>query len=114
MRHDPELASSPPVRYILGSGKEITLYFPLIVRCARTISSRSSRGVRSFLPSSEGRENPLRIVALVYPENVPGNEDQEERVDVRIEAAEGQQVKNLRYEATLVAEAYLAACLLSL
>ena len=43
-----------------------------------------------------------------------GNEDQEERVDVRIEAAEGQQVKNLRYGATLVAEAYLAACLLSL
>jgi hypothetical protein len=47
---------------------------------------------------------PLRIVALVYPENVPGSEDEEERVDLQIEVAEGQEVRDLRYEATLVAQ----------
>ena len=47
---------------------------------------------------------PLRIVALVYPENVPGSEDEEERVNLQIEVAEGQEVSALRYEATLVAQ----------
>jgi hypothetical protein len=45
----------------------------------------------------------LRVVALVYPEEVPGSED-EERVEVQIRVAEGQEVRNLRYEATLVAQ----------
>jgi hypothetical protein len=48
--------------------------------------------------------DPLRIVALVYPEEVPGSEDEEERVDLQIEVAEGQEVRDLRYEATLVAQ----------
>ena len=47
--------------------------------------------------------DPLRVVAVVYPEDVPGSED-EERVDVQIRVAEGQKVRNLRYEATLVAQ----------
>ena len=47
---------------------------------------------------------PLRMVALVYPEEVPGSEGEEERVDLQIEVAEGQEVKDLRYEATLVAQ----------
>jgi hypothetical protein len=47
---------------------------------------------------------PLRIDALVYPENVPGSEDEEERVDLQIEVAEGKEVSDLRYEATLVAQ----------
>jgi len=47
--------------------------------------------------------DPLRVVAMVYPEEVPGSED-EERVDAQIRVAEGQEVKDLRYEATLVAE----------
>ena len=48
--------------------------------------------------------DPLRIVALVYPENVPGSEDEEERVDLQIEVAEGEEARDLRYEATLVAQ----------
>jgi hypothetical protein len=48
--------------------------------------------------------DPLRIVALVYPEEIPGSEDEEERVDAQIEVAEGQEVRDLRYEATLVAQ----------
>ncbi len=47
---------------------------------------------------------PLRIVALVYPDEVPGSEDEEERVDLQIEVAEGQEVSDLRYEVTLVAQ----------
>jgi hypothetical protein len=41
---------------------------------------------------------------LVYPEEVPGSEDEEEKVDLQIEVAEGQEVRDLRYEATLVAQ----------
>jgi hypothetical protein len=48
--------------------------------------------------------DPLQIVALVYPEEVPGSEDEEEKVDLQIEVAEGQEVRDLRYEATLVAQ----------
>ncbi len=44
---------------------------------------------------------PLRIVAVVYPEEVPGTED-EEKVDVDLEVAKGDELRNLRYEATLV------------
>ncbi len=47
--------------------------------------------------------DPLRVVTLVYPEEVPGSEDGE-RVDAQIRVAEGQEVRNLRYEATLVAK----------
>lgn len=44
---------------------------------------------------------PLRIVAVVYPEE--GTED-EEAVDVQLEVAEGEEVRDLRYEAALVAQ----------
>lgn len=47
--------------------------------------------------------DPLRIVTVVYPEEVPGSED-EEKVDLQIEVAEGEEVGGLRYEATLVAQ----------
>jgi hypothetical protein len=47
--------------------------------------------------------DPLRIVTEVYPEDVPGSED-EEKVDVQLEVAEGEEVGGLRYEATLVAQ----------
>ncbi len=46
---------------------------------------------------------PLRIVAVVYPEERAGTED-EETVDVQLEVAEGEEVEELRYEATLVAQ----------
>ncbi len=45
---------------------------------------------------------PLRLVAVVYPEEGAGTED-EETVDVQLEVAEGEEVGGLRYEATLVA-----------
>jgi hypothetical protein len=48
--------------------------------------------------------DPLRIVALVYPEEVGGTDDEEEEIGVRLEVAEGEVVRDLRYEATLVAE----------
>ena len=44
---------------------------------------------------------PLRIVASVYPEEITGSED-EEKVDLQLEVAEGKEVRDLRYEATLV------------
>ena len=44
---------------------------------------------------------PLRLVAVVYPEEGAGTED-EETVDVQLEVAEGEEVEDLRYEATLV------------
>ena len=43
---------------------------------------------------------PLRIVASVYPEEITGSED-EEKVDLQLEVAEGKEVRDLRYEATL-------------
>jgi hypothetical protein len=48
--------------------------------------------------------DPLRIVAIVYPEQVSGADDEEEKVDVQLEVAEGKEVRNLQYEATLVTE----------
>jgi hypothetical protein len=48
--------------------------------------------------------DPLRIVAVVYPEEVSGTDDEEEEVEVQLEVAEGGEVRNLQYEATLVAE----------
>jgi hypothetical protein len=47
--------------------------------------------------------DPLRIVTQVYPEEVPGSED-EEKVDMQIEVAEGEEIGGLRYEATIIAE----------
>jgi hypothetical protein len=38
MRHDPGLAASPPVRYMLEVERSGYSPFPLIVRCGRTIS----------------------------------------------------------------------------
>jgi hypothetical protein len=47
--------------------------------------------------------DPLRIVTEVYPEDVPGSEE-EEKVDLRLRVAEGEEVGGLRYKATLVAQ----------
>jgi hypothetical protein len=47
--------------------------------------------------------DPLQIVTEVYPEEVPGSED-EEKVEVQLKVAEGKVVGGLRYEATLVAQ----------
>jgi hypothetical protein len=47
--------------------------------------------------------DPLRIATVVYPEEVPGSED-EEMVEVQLKVAEGKEVGDLRYEATLVAQ----------
>lgn len=48
--------------------------------------------------------DPLQIAALVYPEEVGGTDDEEEEIGVQLEVAEGEEVRDLRYEATLVAE----------
>jgi hypothetical protein len=47
--------------------------------------------------------DPLRIVTEVYPEDVPGSEE-EEKVDLQLRVAEGKEVGGLRYKATLVAQ----------
>ncbi len=47
--------------------------------------------------------DPLRIATVVYPEEVPGSED-EEKVDLQIQVPEGDEVRDLRYEATLIAQ----------
>jgi hypothetical protein len=47
---------------------------------------------------------PLRIVAIVYPEQIGGADDEEEGVEVQLEVAEGEEVRNLQYEAKLVTE----------
>ena len=46
---------------------------------------------------------PLRIEAVVYPEEGAGTDD-ESTVDVQLEVAEGEEAGGLRYEATLVAQ----------
>jgi hypothetical protein len=38
-------------------------------------------------------DDPLRIVAIVYPEQVSGADDEEEKVDVQLEVAEGKEVR---------------------
>lgn len=45
---------------------------------------------------------PLDIGAVVQPEEAAGTEDDEEEVRVRLEVAEGEEVRELSYEATLV------------
>ena len=45
---------------------------------------------------------PLKIEAVVYPEPAAGAEEDEEEVEVRLKTAEGEELKDLRYEATLV------------
>jgi hypothetical protein len=45
---------------------------------------------------------PLEIRALVYPEPAAGADEDEEEVEVQLKVAEEQEVKDLRYEATLV------------
>ena len=45
---------------------------------------------------------PLEIGAVVYPEPAAGADEDEEEVEVQLKVAEGQEVKDLRYEATLV------------
>jgi hypothetical protein len=47
--------------------------------------------------------DPLRIVTQVYPEEVPGSED-EEKVDLQIKVAEGEELGGLRYKATMIAQ----------
>jgi hypothetical protein len=48
--------------------------------------------------------DPLRIVAVVYPEEIGGTDDEEETVEVQLEVPEGEELRDLRYEATLVAQ----------
>ncbi len=45
---------------------------------------------------------PLEIRAVVYPEPAAGADEDEEEVEVQLKVVEGQEVKDLRYEATLV------------
>ena len=45
---------------------------------------------------------PLKIAAVVYPEQAVGADEDEEQVEVRLKVKEGEQLKNLRYEAMLV------------
>jgi hypothetical protein len=47
--------------------------------------------------------DPLRIVAVVYPEEVGGTDDEESAVEVQLEVPEGEELNDLHYEATLVA-----------
>ena len=45
---------------------------------------------------------PLNIRAVVYPEPAAGSDSDTEEVEVRLKVKEGEEVKDLRYEATLV------------
>jgi hypothetical protein len=47
---------------------------------------------------------PLRILAVVYPEEIGGTDDEEETVEVQLEVPIGEEFKDLHYEATLVAQ----------
>ena len=46
----------------------------------------------------------LRIVAVVYPEELGGADDEEEAVEVQLEVPEGEELNDLHYEAALVAQ----------
>jgi hypothetical protein len=45
---------------------------------------------------------PLEIGAVVYPEPSAGADEDTEEVEVQLEVKEGEEIKDLRYEATLV------------
>jgi hypothetical protein len=45
---------------------------------------------------------PLEINAVVYPELAAGADEDTEEIEVQLEVKEGEEVKDLRYEATLV------------
>jgi hypothetical protein len=45
---------------------------------------------------------PLEIGAVVYPEPAAGADEDTEEVEVQLEVKEGEEAKDLRYEATLV------------
>ena len=45
---------------------------------------------------------PLEIGAVVYPEPAAGADEDEEQVEVQLGVKEGREVRDLRYEATLV------------
>jgi hypothetical protein len=48
--------------------------------------------------------DPLRIAAVVYPEEVGGTDEEEGEVEVRLEVAGGEEVRDLQYGVTLIAE----------
>jgi hypothetical protein len=41
---------------------------------------------------------------VVYTEEIGGTDDEEETVEVQLEVPEGEELRDLRYEATLVAQ----------
>jgi len=45
---------------------------------------------------------PLKVGAVVYPEPAAGADENEEGVEVQLKVKEGREVRDLRYEATLV------------
>ena len=45
---------------------------------------------------------PLEISAVVYPEPAAGAEEDEEEVEVQLRVKEDEEIRDLRYEATLV------------
>ena len=45
---------------------------------------------------------PLEIGAVVYPESAAGADEDEEEVEVQLEVEEGEEIRDLRYEAALV------------
>jgi hypothetical protein len=47
-------------------------------------------------------DEPLKINAVVYPEPAAGADEDTEEVEVQLEIKEGEELKDLRYEATLV------------
>ena len=46
--------------------------------------------------------DPLKISAVVYPEPAAGAEEDEEEVEVHLKVEEGKEIRDLRFEATLV------------
>jgi hypothetical protein len=100
------VSGSPPLSVIeIGESLNGTFRLETTVTVGQGTAKASVTDVDDQTVESEvSPGKPLRIVALVYPDEVPGSEGEEERVDLQIEVAEGQEVTDLRYEATLVSQ----------
>jgi len=102
-----DTVSGSPTLSVIEIGEELNGAFQL------ETTLRAGRGAaKAHVVDVEDRRvggeispgDPLRIVAVVYPEEVGGTDDEEAAVEVQLEVPEGEELNDLRYEATLVAQ----------
>ena len=100
-----ETVSGSPLLSVIEIGNDLDGAFTLetTIKVGRGTAEAS---VTDIDDRSVGGEvspgEPLEIGAVVYPKPAAGADEDTEEVDVQLEVKGGQQVENLRYEATLI------------